>query len=104
MNIDPTLAGQQRRRQQDPEVASTLAHFERRFDAILPELVLELQQIFHGVFVVSINRDPFAALRRRIDRIQPNCELARQVPPDGLLGQSQRCPRIRYVNSTDGAT
>jgi hypothetical protein len=26
------------------------------------------------------------------------------VPPDGLLGQSQRCPRIRYANSTDGAT
>ena len=94
VNIDSALAGQQRRRQQDPEVASSLAHFECRFDDILPEVVLELQQIFHCVLIVGINRYPFAALRRRIDLIQANCYLALQVPPDGLLAQSQRCLRI----------
>src|SRR5215472_6408455 len=94
MNVDSTLARQQGCRQQDPEMPSPPAHFECRFDVVLPEVVLELQQVFHGFLVISINGHPFAALSQGIDCVQTDCDLSLQMTTDRFFGQLKSCPGI----------
>src|SRR5438067_5739487 len=55
IDIDPALSGKQWECQEYPEMAAPLAHFQRRFDAVLRELVLKLDQIIHRRRVVGID-------------------------------------------------
>ena len=70
MDVDSALHGQQRRCQKDPKVPTALAHLQRRFHSVLSQVVLQLQQVLHGVLVVGVDGDPFTALGRGVDGIQ----------------------------------
>jgi hypothetical protein len=50
-------------------MATSSAHFESRLKPILAQSVFELQQVFHGIFVIGINGQPFAALILGINRM-----------------------------------
>src|SRR5690349_21467058 len=81
-------------------MASTLAHFERRFHIVLPKVVLELKEVFECILVIRIDRDPFAALSGRTYRVQTNCDLTLQMPPNGLGCQLNRC-RLAFLCGTE---
>ena len=70
------------------------AHFQRRLHLVLPEVVLEPQEVFHRVLVIGVVGDPFATLGGGIYRIQTNRDLTLEMPPDGLFRQLKRCPCI----------
>ena len=65
------------------------AHFQRRLDLVLCEVVLQLQQVLHGVLVVGVDDDPFTALCGWVDGIQSHRDFAFQVPANGFLGQHE---------------
>jgi hypothetical protein len=67
---------------------AAVGFLERRFDAVLLELVLQLQQIHQSVLIIGVDRHPFGPLRVRIDRINAEREFARQV----LLNVSRLSP------------
>src|SRR6266496_181365 len=90
VNVDTTFFCQERRRKKDPQMAASSAHFERRLNSVLAQPVLEFQQVFHCVLVISIDGDPLAALIVGIDRVQADRNLSLQVSPDNVLGQLQR--------------
>ena len=69
---------------------TALAHFQCRFHSILDQVVLELQQVLHGVFVVGIDRNPFTTLGGRIDGIQPDGDFAFQMLAYGTVRQHER--------------
>ena len=62
----------------------------RGLNAILPEVVLELEQVFHGVLVVGVDGNPFTTLRGRIDSIQTDRDLAFQMLAYGTVRQHER--------------
>src|SRR5215471_12969003 len=51
------------------------AHFQRRLHLVLPEVVLEPQEVFHRVLVIGVVGDPFATLGGGIYRIQTKRDL-----------------------------
>lgn len=90
VNVDPALAGQQRRFAEDPKVAATARHLQRGLDAILAQFAAELGQGECSVVVVGIDCDPLAALSLGVDRIQANGDVAGQVFPQRDGVQLQR--------------
>ena len=89
MDVDSAVLRQQGRCQEDPKVAPSFAHFQRRLDPVLHEVVLQLQQVLHGVLVVGVDGDPFTPLGRRVDGIQADSNFAFQVPANGFLRQHE---------------
>ena len=89
MDVDSALLGQQGRCQEDPKMPTALAHLQRRLHLVLCQVVLQLEQVLHGVLVVGVDGNPFTALGRGVDGIQADRDLAFQVLADGFLGQHQ---------------
>src|SRR6266700_2830273 len=69
VDISAALSGQQWNGHENPKMAAPLAHFEGRLDAILSELILELDQVMHRVGVVRINGNPLTALIDGVDGV-----------------------------------
>ena len=89
MDVDSALLGQQGRCQEDPKMPTALAHFQRRLNLVLCQVVLQLQQVLHGVPVVGIDGDPLTALGRGVNGIQAHGDFAVQVLADGFIRQQQ---------------
>jgi hypothetical protein len=70
VDVDSAVLRQQRRFQENPKMASAFAHFQRRLHLVLPEVVLELQEVFHCVLVIGIDGDPFTTLCGRVYGVQ----------------------------------
>ena len=69
VHVESAFPGQQWCRQKNPQMAPAFAHFQGRFHLVLPELVLQFQQVLHGVLVIRIDGDPFAPLRLWVDGV-----------------------------------
>jgi hypothetical protein len=63
-------------------MSATAALFKRCLDAVLLELILQLQQVVERSLVVCVDPHPFHPLRFWIDRVDPERNLAGQVTPD----------------------
>ena len=91
MDEDSALFSKQRRCQKDPKMAASPAHLQRRFHLVLCKVVLQLQQVLHGVLVVGVDGNPLTALRRGVNGIQADSNLVFQVLADGVIGQHEGC-------------
>src|SRR5436190_6800790 len=75
VNVDTAISCQERLRKKDPQMAASSAHLECRLNSVLTQPILQLQQVFHGMFVIGIDGDPLAALVVGINRVQADRDL-----------------------------
>jgi hypothetical protein len=90
VDVDPALFSQQRRRKKNPKVSTPFAHLQGRLDLVLAQVVLQFEEVVHGVLVIGVNGDPFASLSRWVNGVEPNRDCPFQVPADCLFGEDNR--------------
>jgi hypothetical protein len=73
--------------EEDPEMRAAVRFLERRLDAVLLKLVLQLQQIDRSVLIIGVDCNPLGPLRVRVDRINTEREFAGQVLLNGFRTQ-----------------
>ena len=98
------LSTRPRARPAAAEMAAAPALFERRLHAVLTKLVLQLQEIFDSLLIVSVYRHPFGTLSPWVDRVEADGDLTRQVTFEILFGERDllaiRSPRPVVVMTT----
>src|SRR5579859_7426507 len=62
---------------------------QSRFDSVVAQLPLKIEQVSNRIGIIGIDRHPFTGLRRRVDRVQTDGNFAEQVSSDGLPGERQ---------------
>ena len=73
-------------------MASPPAFLECSRNAIPAQVVVQLQQVFQGILIVSVDSYPLAALSRRVDGVQSDGDLTLKVAPERLIREPQRLP------------
>jgi hypothetical protein len=76
--------------EEDPQVSAAATLFERRLDAVLPQFVLQLEQIIERLSVVGVDRHPFHTLGLGVDGVDTEGDLAGQVTLDVRHLKAQR--------------
>jgi hypothetical protein len=61
-----------------------LAHLQGRLDLVFAQVVLELHEVLHGALVISVDGDPLAPLRGRVDGVETDGDFTLDVAPDRL--------------------
>ncbi len=77
-------------------MTASLAHFQGGIHTVAAEVILKLDQIFHRVGIVRVDRDPLATLVGGVDRIEANRDLPFQVVRDCFLVQLDGATRAAF--------
>src|SRR5438128_12539881 len=73
-------------------MTSPPAFLECSRNAVSPQVVVQLQQVFERVLIVGVDCYPLAALSRRVDSVQSDGDLTLKVVPERLIREPQRLP------------
>jgi hypothetical protein len=92
-HINPAVARQQGLSHEDPEMPTTLALLKRRIHTILLEAGAKLDKISERICIISVDGDPLAALRGRVNGVKADSDFAFEVAADGVWRQAESLAR-----------
>src|SRR6266700_814568 len=89
VDVDPAFLREKRAAEKNPEVTAPPARLQSGVDLFLPQMVLKLNQVFHGVLVVGVYDHPFASLAARVNCIETDGDRSFEVPSNDVLPEHQ---------------